>query len=140
MSDAIPIESQPQLPPLPSPEPPPALQETAPEEPAGPPDEPAGVVQPGRRDGFTVFFVFLEGCEHCAAAWPYVKAYGERHPEVRLVRLDLATVDWKAKRWTPRVTPTLIVLKPDGSVTYHEAPENETIALAWLSRHIPYGW
>lgn len=91
---------------------------------------------------YHIYFVYLDGCEHCEAAWPTVEAYGRRHPEVKVTRVDLATVDWKAKRWMPRATPTIIILKPDGRWLYYEGwgDNAETEFLAWVSYHIPHGW
>lgn len=83
-------------------------------------------------------------CAHCAEAAPMVAAYRKRHPEVRVVEVDLATVDWKAKKWAPRLTPTIVILKPEGARgsrwVYWEGAPTEVEFLAWTSFHIPHGW
>ncbi len=101
----------------------------------------------GRRDHFTLFFVHggLDPktgehlCPACAEAAPLVEAYAKRHPEVVVEEVDLATVDWKARAWAPRLTPTLVILKPSGKWLYYEGAPTEAEFVAWVSFHIPYG-
>jgi thiol-disulfide isomerase/thioredoxin len=103
------------------------------------------------RKHFTLFFIHggkdeATGehlCEACKEAAPMVEAYAKRHPEVKVEEVDLAVVDWKAKKWAPRLTPTLVVLKPEGARgapwVYYEGVPSEAEFVAWISYHIPYG-
>lgn len=83
-------------------------------------------------------------CSACAEVAPLLEAYRRRHPEVKFIPVDLATVEWKAKKWAPRLTPTIVILKPEDSRgsrwVYWEGAPSEAEFLAWTSHHIPHGW
>lgn len=62
-------------------------------------------------------FVFhMEGCHVCASARPLLKSFQAAHPHVRILSYDITTLpEWRAKKWSPEVTPTLVHLRPDGT-------------------------
>lgn len=74
---------------------------------AGPPD-----------DRPTLFFLHATGCPACEMMKPEVRQFYLTHRDkVRVVPVDLAVAEWKAKKWAPEMTPTLLVRYPDGKLS-----------------------
>lgn len=57
-----------------------------------------------------LFFIYMPDCATCAAVKPIVRKFRDEHPDVKVVPVDITGVDWKAEKWMPQVTPTLIKL------------------------------
>lgn len=55
-----------------------------------------------------LFFIHMPGCHTCASVKPLIAKFRAEHPEVRVRPLDITAVEWKARRWMPQVTPTLV--------------------------------
>lgn len=64
-----------------------------------------------------LFFIYMPGCHVCSVFKPMIKTFRDRHPQVKVLPLDITAVLWEADKWMPQVTPTLIRLAQDGR--YH---------------------
>lgn len=64
-----------------------------------------------------LFFVFMPGCPTCEAVKPVVKQFRDARPDVKVIPLDITAVEWKASKWVPQVTPTLVRLDARGRYT-----------------------
>lgn len=49
-------------------------------------------------------------CSTCAAVKPVVREFRDAHPDVKVIPVDITAVNWKADKWMPQVTPTLVKL------------------------------
>lgn len=64
-----------------------------------------------------LYFIYMPGCGTCAAVKPIVKRFRDTHPNVQVLPVDITAIEWKAQKWMPRVTPTLVKL--DARHKYH---------------------
>ena len=86
----------------------------------------------------TLYFLHATGCEACEMMKPEVAAWWRvnRH-RARLVPVDLARVEWKAKKWEPDMTPSLVIRYPDGRLSkWLEGYEPGHFA-AWIAKVLP---
>ena len=83
----------------------------------------------------TLYFVHATGCEACEMLKPEVAAWWRVNKHrVRLVPVDLARVEWRAKRWEPEMTPSLVIRYPDGRLSkWLEGFEPGAFA-AWIAK------
>jgi thiol-disulfide isomerase/thioredoxin len=66
----------------------------------------------------TLYFLHATGCPACEMMKPEVGAfYASNRDRIRVVPVDLAVAEWRAKKWAPEMTPTLIVRYPDGRLS-----------------------
>jgi hypothetical protein len=62
-----------------------------------------------------LFFIYMPGCHTCAAVKPVVREFRDVHEgKVKVIPVNITEVEWKAQKWIPRVTPTLVKLARDG--------------------------
>lgn len=64
----------------------------------------------------TLWFIHMHGCDACRRTVGEVvvaarRIQAEQPGRLKVFPVDLATQPWKAERWMPRVTPTLLVLR-----------------------------
>lgn len=64
-----------------------------------------------------LFFIYMTGCQTCNEVKPLIKKFRDTHPNVKVIPIDITQVEWKAAKWTPEVTPTLVRL--DRNKKYH---------------------
>lgn len=83
--------------------------------------------------GPVLHFLHLEDCEACKAARSALDRFEKAHPEVRVVRTDLAQVDWKS-RWKPRMTPTYALVVPGRRTRIREGVHTRKELDVWLAR------
>ena len=60
-----------------------------------------------------IFFIHMPGCGACAKTAPQFARAAAQLAKVAGVRsapVDITKVDWKAKRWIPRVTPSIVLI------------------------------
>lgn len=55
-----------------------------------------------------LIYIYMPGCQTCAAVKPLIAKFRKEHPEVLVKPLDITKVEWKARRWSPSYTPTLV--------------------------------
>ncbi len=84
----------------------------------------------------TLYFVYAEGCLHCAAMKPIVRAFRDANADVAVHAIDIETTDWKARNWQPEMTPTLIALRPDGRWAKIEGQLDEVEFYEWVGKHL----
>lgn len=84
----------------------------------------------------TLYFIHATGCPACEMRKRAVGAWWRAHREaVNVVPLDLTRVEWRAKRWEPEMTPTLVVRYPDGRLSERlEGYADDAEFLAWAKR------
>lgn len=63
----------------------------------------------------SLWFIHMPGCHACHNTVGEVvhavrRIQAERPHQLRAFPVDLQTTQWKAERWMPRVTPTLLIL------------------------------
>jgi thiol-disulfide isomerase/thioredoxin len=93
---------------------------------------------PPTADGRPVlFFLHAAGCGACDALKPYIASIWKKRQDIRVVPVDLTSVEWKARKWEPEGTPTLIVRYPDGRLsTPALGPDPDELA-TWLHKVLP---
>lgn len=57
-----------------------------------------------------LIFIYMPGCPTCATVKPLIAQFRKAHPDVVVKPLDITQVEWKARRWSPSYTPTLVHL------------------------------
>lgn len=67
---------------------------------------------------------------------PVVRKFHEKHPAIRIVPFDLTREEWRADAWTPTMTPSFILLFPNGKWVYREGVEGEKSFMAWIETHL----
>lgn len=83
----------------------------------------------------TLYFLHAAGCEACEMMKPEVYRWWKVNKHrVRLVPVDLTRVEWRAKKWEPNMTPSLVVRRPDGRLSkWLEGYEPGTFA-PWIEQ------
>lgn len=61
-----------------------------------------------------LYFIHATGCGACEEARPEVEAFARVHNGVRVIAVDLAVAEWKAKTWEPQMTPSYVLLDSEG--------------------------
>lgn len=80
-----------------------------------------------------LWFIHARGCPACAALRPEVGRWLRANPgRVRPLALDLEQVEWKAKRWEPELTPTLLLVDEGRVVAKMEGFEELTDFARWI--------
>ena len=85
---------------------------------------------------FRLFVIWAPDCPACAATKPEAWAWAAAHPWVRLIPFNIVEQEWRAN-WTPKITPTLIILTPQGRRHYREGHADQADITAWLERVAP---
>lgn len=87
----------------------------------------------------TIFYLYATGCPACRSLKPILADFYARNKHrVNVVPVDLSRVEWKAKKWVPEVTPTLILRRPDGTLSkpmegYEDRKPRESFE-AWFKK------
>jgi thiol-disulfide isomerase/thioredoxin len=102
-------------------------------------------MEPGTDAKPTLYFLYAPGCPACKAMKPVVgDFYRANRDRVNVRPIDLSRVEWKAKAWEPEVTPTLILRRPDGTLSkplegYEPGKPRETFKSWFLTAMRPHG-
>lgn len=92
-----------------------------------------------------LFIFHMPGCHTCAQMRPVLRAFRDKHPEVKVIPIDITSVEWRAEKWIPQVTPTLVRLDLFNRYTVYDGqPQVDGSRLItkedmeqWLSRNFP---
>lgn len=86
----------------------------------------------------TLYFIHASGCEACEMAKPEVGAFWRANKNrVKVVPVDLTRAEWKAKKWEPDATPTLIVRYADGRLSKKLEGYERGAFLKWIREVLP---
>lgn len=78
------------------------------------------------------FFLHMEGCSACESQRPVVDVFCSKHVELKRVDVDLSVEEWKARAWTPSVTPTHVLWKPGRKPSVYEGEASLEQLDSWL--------
>jgi thioredoxin-like negative regulator of GroEL len=90
----------------------------------------------------TLVFLWASGCPACASMKPVVARWLRANEgRVKVMAVDLARVEWRAKKWEPELTPTCLVMFADGRLARKrlDGHEDDKVFAAFMETALARG-
>lgn len=80
-----------------------------------------------------LYFLHVPGCHACESAMPPMRRWEKKHPDVKVVYVDLTKANW-THPWSPEVTPTYVLEMPGYQRARHDGMLDEKQIDQWLGK------